>query len=102
MQQTLKFLVIFMGILIIAGIAIIGVTIANRATSTADSAPAAAASAFGSIALGLPQGSTVIGTEATDTRLILTVQLPGGGERVIVLDIATGAQLGTVDVTGAR
>ena len=78
MQQTLKFLVVFMGILILAGIAIIGVTIANRATSTVDSAPAAAGTAFASIALGLPQGSTVTRTDATDSRLILTVRLPDG------------------------
>lgn len=104
MQRTLKFLVIFMGILILAALAVIIATVASR-MSGEEGAPRAKGQAAGAppepVALGLPEGSSVAEMQATDDRLVLRVRLPEGGERIVILDLESGALLGTVDLGGA-
>ncbi|MGE0724405.1 MAG: DUF6476 family protein [Alphaproteobacteria bacterium] len=90
-MQALKALVILMGILIVAGIAVIGFTIANRLAT-----PPAGAPDFGERALGLPAGTTILSATPGDGRLILLVRLPDGANRVVIVDPATGRRLGTL------
>lgn len=100
MQQALKFLVIFMGVLIFAGLAIVVVTLATRNGNedTADVSDAAADAGFGTVEAGLPPGSRVVDMATEGDRLVLHVRLPDGGEQILVLDLATGRVLGTIDV----
>lgn len=95
MQQALKFLVIFMGVLILAGLGVIVIALAGR-MSEGDAGHAG----FGTVALDLPKGAEVATAQADGNRLVLTVGLPDGHKRVIVLDLKTGAVVGTVNVTG--
>ena len=95
MQQALKFLVIFMGVLIIAGLGVIVIALAGR-MSDGD----AGGAGFGTVALDLPKGAEVATAQADGNRLVLTVRLPDGHKRIIVLDLKTGAVVGTVNVTG--
>ena len=119
-MQALKALIIGMGLLILAGFGVVGVTLYNRATapedsggkaeSAGDAAPDAATGAgaetkaplpsFGLARLGLPAGSRVVETTAEGGRLMLRVRDPAGAETIHVIDLATGARLGTIEITG--
>ena len=103
-ERALKALVIFLGVLIVGGVVVIGVTIYQRATgpasegATADAPPAVSPSGFGARRIGLPQGADIVEAVAEGDRLILIVALPEGSQRVIVLDLANGAELGRIDL----
>jgi hypothetical protein len=102
--RALKALVIFLGVLIVGGVVVIGLTIYERATAPSeqsalpDAPPAVSAAGFGARRIGLPQGADVIEAVAEGDKLILVVALPEGAQRVIVLDLASGAELGRFDL----
>jgi hypothetical protein len=76
--------VIGMGVLIVVGVVVLGVTILHRLGAPAG--PAASA------VLDEPAGTRIAGVAATADRL--AVQLQGGGpDRVVVLDTRTGRVL---------
>ncbi len=109
-MQALKTLVIVLGVMIVAGIAVIGVTVYHRATNLVNSPvpPSAKPSTepgfgpgFGRVALELPAGSRVVEMTAEDDRLILRVDLADGGRQIIILDMATGKRLGTFELRDA-
>ena len=95
-MRALKTLVIGMGVLILIGIAVIGVTLYNRMTH-ADDAPVTAATEPAAHpapaptpgSLSLPAGSRIKGL-AGGAQVVVHVELPGGQEQLIVLDPATG------------
>ena len=100
MQQALKFLVIFMGVLIFAGLAVIALTLVTKVDDegAGGDMETAADSGFGTVTAGLPPGSRVVDMETAGDRLVLNVRLPDGTERILVLDLATGRITGTVHV----
>lgn len=118
-MQLLKVAVIVMGVMIVVGIGILGYTIVSRssklvssdspASAVAESAPAlalpgteaAAPTGFISNALGLPAGSRVQSMSVEGRRLILVVDVPDAGERVIVVDLESGARLGAIHLEAA-
>ncbi len=78
---ALKAAVVVMGVLIVAGVAVVVTTIVQRAVAV----PGAAASSV----LDEPAGTRIAGVAAASDRL--AVQLQGGGpDRVVVLDLRTG------------
>lgn len=86
-MQALRVLVVVMGVMIVAGIAVLGVTLAGRLTA----APGAA----GPVALDQPDGTRIASASASGDRVVL--QLQGGGpDRVVVVDLRTGAVIGRV------
>ncbi|MCH7544417.1 MAG: hypothetical protein IIB65_12365 [Proteobacteria bacterium] len=114
-MQALKTLVIVLGVVIVAGIAVIGVTIYHRATNPVNSpvpdSPKPAAKpapkpatepgfgpGFGRVVLELPPGSRVVEMTAEDDRLILRLRLADGGRQILILDMATGKRLGTFEL----
>ena len=116
-MAMLKGLIIFMGILIVIGVGVIGVTIFNRmnkpkveateAAPAAVSAPVAGAPsapprAFGGAVLNVGAGCEIAETRADAGRLIVRTDGPGACRRIHILDLATGASLGTLDVLPAR
>jgi len=83
-MRALKAAVIVMGVLILAGVATIVVTIVNRMSGpgVAEGAPAQAV-------LDEPAGTRIAGTSLVADRIAL--QLQGGGpDRVLVLDTRSG------------
>ncbi|HYB10617.1 MAG TPA: hypothetical protein VEJ16_13190 [Alphaproteobacteria bacterium] len=109
-MRALKALVIVMGVLIIAGIALVGYTIVKRATSPETAArPEASVSAqsgavspikgpYGPISIELPPGARIVRTMTADRRLVVEVELVSGGERVLVVDLTNGALVGTIEL----
>ena len=92
MQNALKYLVIFMAILILAGLAVIAVTLISRGGVERQ-----LSAGFGKVALGLPEGTVIKQTSTGDGRALITVRLPDEREQVIVVDIETGRTIGVID-----
>lgn len=92
MQNALKYLVIFMAVLILAGLAVIAVTLVSRGGVERQ-----ASAGFGTVALGLPEGTVIKETRIGDGRALITVRLPNEREQVIVVDLETGKTIGTID-----
>ena len=98
-MQALKALVIVLGVMIVAGIAVIGVTIYHRATNLVNSpVPGSTEPGFARVALELPPGSRIVEMTAEGDRLILRLRLADGGWRILILDMATGKRLGTFEL----
>jgi len=86
--RALKILTVGMGVLILAGTAVIVGVIFHRATAPGTSAPVA-------LTLDQPAGTRIVGIAATQDRL--AVQLQGGGaDRVVLVDPRTGAVTGRI------
>lgn len=108
-MRALKALVIFMGILILLGMGLVGYAIVNRvaapeggkpgtATVASGTGAAAPAKPFGPVEIGLPAGAKLARTSVSGDRLIVELALAAGGERLLVVDLASGAVIGTVDL----
>ncbi len=96
---------IVLGVLILAGVAVIITTIVNRVQSgSSGGEPVAAAvepaapAAFGEGRLDLPAGAEIESMVAEGDRLILRLRLKDGAEALVVVDLATGRRLGILHV----
>ncbi|MBT3787460.1 MAG: hypothetical protein HN725_21895 [Alphaproteobacteria bacterium] len=118
----LKFLVIFMGILIIVGVGVVAYTIISRLASggkvvpdktTTAPAPARqsekalalpgalqgklrALKPFGDVAARIPAGAVVEEMTTDRRRLILRLRLTSGEQAVYVFNLRTGERLGSI------
>lgn len=101
-MRALKAVVIVLGVLILAGTTILVVTIIRRAQRLGEprpveiTAPVGPPRGFDTARVKLPPGSEVVETRAAGERLVLRVRLPGGEERLILLDMGSGAVTGTI------
>ena len=87
-MRALKILTVAMGVLILAGTAVIVGVIFHRATAPAASVPV-------DLVLDQPAGTRIVGIAATQDRLAL--QLQGGGtDRVVLVDPRSGSVTGRV------
>jgi hypothetical protein len=108
-MRALKVLVIVMGVLLIAGIVALGFAVQYRMnhprpTPTVGGPAIGPAGAANAQTLDLPQGAKVVGAEASGDRLVVRVELAGGGQELIIVNLATGAPVATVTLrpkTGA-
>lgn len=103
-MRALKVLVIVMGVLLVAGVIALGFAVhyrLNHPRQAPPGSPAAAASigpagAPNAITLDLPQGARVVGAEASGDRLVVRVELAGGSQELIIVNLVTGAPVATV------
>lgn len=91
-MRALKALVIGMGVLIAAGLAVVVVTVANRALD-GERPPTKAA-------LALPDGAEVLETVLDGDRIALRLRLADGAEAIHVFDLATGRRVATARIGG--
>lgn len=108
-MRALKLLVVVMGVLLVAGIIALGFAVKYRidhprpAAAAPPATPLAVATPHAST-IDLPAGARVVGAEASGDRLVVRVELAGGAQRLIVINLATGATVSTVTLrpsTGA-
>jgi hypothetical protein len=95
-MRALTALTVFMGILIVAGVVTVAVTIMHRlspATQTTG-APAVA----GHARLKLPPGSRIEAMTGVGERLVLRIADGKGAESLITIEPLTGAILETIDL----
>jgi hypothetical protein len=113
-MQALKALVIVMGIVIVIGMGVIAVTLYDRLTARlGEEEPAAVVEAqqpapaparpraFGTRELSLPRGARIEDMVAEGDRLILHLRLPGGQYQIMIVDLADGSRLGTLNLEPA-
>jgi hypothetical protein len=86
-MRGLQAAVIFMGVMIVAGVAVIGVTIVKRLNVPAPSAVA--------LVLDEPAGTRMVSAAAAGDRLAVLLQ-GGGADRVVLVDPRTGVVAGRV------
>ena len=114
MITYLKIIVIVLGVMIAAGVVVIGLKLAEgtkelgeisqkandeAAPETAQaSAPPAAGVPLRD--LGLPSGSQVRRMMTADRHLVLTISVPNAGERIVIIDLPTGALISNVSLEG--
>lgn len=115
-MQALKALVIVMGVLIVAGTTVVVVTIYNRMQKLGEAAPEPAAAAattgptasmpastvplpvFGEAPVALPDGCRVVEMVPAGERLMLRLGSVARCNRILVLDLGSGAVLGSFDL----
>jgi hypothetical protein len=121
-MRALKALVVIMGVIIVAGVAVVGITIFNRLSkpasvpapvvATAPAPPPAAMTMpigaplpqqfdrkFGDTTLAIPAGARVSDFSASGDRLVLRVVTPDQEQRLVVVDLISGMVLGTIKLT---
>lgn len=104
-----KIAVVVMGIMIFVGLGVIAYTIATRLAgggeeeaatqSVAVEAPRGSSAKFGSVEVTIPAGARLGPAQFDDGRMILQMSLPDGRVRLLVIDLATGTELGTLDLS---
>jgi Family of unknown function (DUF6476) len=92
-MRALKILVIVMGVMLIGGFALLVAVIAGR-LSRGGSVPRS----FVATAIDIPRDARIGSMTATADRLVVELVLPQGGHQLIVVDLATGARLGTIEL----
>jgi len=94
--RVLLGLVIFMGILIVAGLVVVGVTIANR-LSHMGAEDRRIGSSFGEADIPIPAGCEVVESRPDGNRLILRLGSGGRCNQLIVIDLRSGAVTGRLN-----
>ena len=95
--RTLKAVVIVLGVLIVAATAIVAVEIFRRAGGIGERAGGDVAAAT----VPLAAGERVIGMTGDDDALSLLIEGADGRQRVLTVDRASGAVLGTLSLEPA-
>lgn len=121
MITYLKIIVIVLGVMIAAGLVVIGIKLVEKsgelaeltgdegtdATGEADTGEADAGAVPEATALpalgdlGLPAGSQVRRMTAAGHRLILVVAVPEAGERIVIVDLRSGGTVANIGLEGA-
>ena len=100
-MQALKALVIFMGVLIIAGMGLLGYGLMTRVSWDDKTVQAEAPLAAASVSFALPAGATVESVAVDNGRAVVHVRLVDGGAEIRLFDLATGASSGTIQLKAA-
>ncbi|WP_248710535.1 DUF6476 family protein [Sediminicoccus sp. KRV36] len=88
-MRALKFLVVAMGVLIVAGTVTLVVLLVQRAGG------GGAGASLPPMSLNLPAGSRILGVAGAGERFAVHVQRPDG-DRILLLDAQTGRVVGEV------
>lgn len=98
--RTLTILVVVMGVMILAGFAVLGAMIAVRMSHPSSSS--ASLRPFAAAPIALPAGARVEAISAGTDRLVIDIALADGDRQLVIIDLATGRRLGTVPLHTAR
>ncbi|MEQ8707368.1 MAG: hypothetical protein RIC36_00145 [Rhodospirillales bacterium] len=108
-MRFLKALVIGMGILIIAGVIAVGYGLYRQVSGTARDAgqvpaagpqqPAGVIVPFGEREIALEKDERIVEVTYPDGRMAVRIAAGDGSERIVLFDLATGRQLGSVRFT---
>jgi hypothetical protein len=97
-MRALIALTVFMGILIVVGLAVIIGTILHRVSAPKPALTAVSAAVGGHATLTLPPGAQISAMTAVGERLVLQTTTPDGRASLITLDPVTGVVLETIDL----
>jgi hypothetical protein len=103
MARALKVLVIVLGILLIGGVvALVAMIVARSGTTLPRPAAAPPRGVPYEAAVDRPPGARIVDTQAEGPHLVVTIALPDGRQQILLLDLASGARLGTIELRGAK
>ena len=94
-MRALKVLVIVLGVMIVAAAGLVVYGVVNKLGDLAGVDKAAVRS-FGERSIELPPSAEVKTFVVEADRLVIHLILADGGERLLILDLETGQQLGTI------
>lgn len=107
-RKLVRFIIINLGILFIALMAVV-VALVYRATRVSESAPATISelpvpAGDGAISgtVVLPSGARVVDQAITGSLLSLRIELASGAEAIILYDIASGRNIGRIDISDGQ
>jgi hypothetical protein len=92
-MRALKILVVVMGVMLIGGFALLVAIVAGRLPRGA-SVPRS----FAATAIDIPRDARIEAMTAGADRLVLELVLPEGRRQLVVVDLGTGARLGTIEL----
>ena len=92
-MRALKGVVIGMGLLIVLGMGLLVYGLATRLGGAADGA---GEPDFGTVRAALPAGARIGAVAVQDGRIVVPVQLPGGGAEILVFGLESGRRLGAI------
>ncbi len=95
-MRALKILVVVMGVMLVVGFAALIIAIAGRVSHRRPEA--AANHPLATTPIEIPRGARVEAMTAASDRLILDLVLPDGDREIVLIDLATGARLGTIEL----
>jgi hypothetical protein len=95
-MRGLKILVVVMGIMLIVGFTVLVAVVAARMPRSGSSS--ITARAFNGSAIDIARGARIEAMAAGTDRLVLALALPEGGRQLLIIDLATGARLGTIEL----
>jgi Family of unknown function (DUF6476) len=98
-MRALKVLVVAMAVIIIVGFTVVIAVIAGRLSR--GGAIASASRPFTHAAIEIPRDARIEAMTAGTDRLVLALVLPEGGRQLVVIDLATGARVGTIELRSA-
>jgi hypothetical protein len=98
--QALKILVVVLGVMIVVGFTAVIVAIASRVSHRRPEA--AAGHPLPTAPIEIPRGSRVEAMTATPDRLILDLVSPDGDREIMLIDLATGTRIGTIELHSQR
>src|SRR5215472_15354317 len=99
-MRALKVLVVVMGIMLVVGFAALVAVIAGR-VSRSGSAPNTSR-AFTRAAVDIPREARIETMAAGPDRIVLELTLSDGRRQLVIIDMATGAHLGTIELRPAQ
>ncbi len=98
-MRALKILVVVMGVMLVVGFAALVAVIAGRISRGGPAATAA--HRFAGRSIDIPRGARIEAMTAGSDRLILALVLPEGGRQLVIIDLASSAPLGTIELNPA-
>jgi hypothetical protein len=101
MARALKVLVIVLGILLVGGVvALIAMIVARGGVATSQPAAALPRGAAYDTVIDLPSGARIVSAQPDGARLVVFLALADGRQQILLLDLASGARLGTIELRG--
>jgi hypothetical protein len=106
-MRGLRLLVIVLGVLLVGGTLGLVLAIIVRAPHPSESRPEARATTASRVApfdaaFDLPAGAVIQSVHPTGERLAVRLVLPDGGQQIVILDLGSGARIGTIELRPAR
>ena len=98
-MRGLKMLVTVMGVLLVGGVVALVVAIAGRMSHRPPPSPGAA---FTAPPITLPHGAKIEMMSTGPDRIVLEIALADGSAELVVIDLASGRQLGLIPLHEAK
>ena len=95
-MRGLKVLVVVMGIMLVVGFAVLVAAIISKASRNG-SVPTPSRT-FASATIDIPRGARVEAMAIAADRLVLALALPEGDRQLVIIDLGSGARLGTIEL----